>query len=390
MERDSKLAYKILSSNIIVNSLEKYGLDIFFSKSAINIDGVKYCGCGVDSNLSLVIEKTKSEIIERACAYLVGGQCKTDLYMSECELDKRSYKYVSRNNFTSRKNDLVDNVSWVKYNAYGSEEVTYYPALYTYPNWVPRGNEIVSFKPDVTGLACHVNHSDAIISSLSEIIEREALVLAWNYRNYPKQPIKIDSANPVFNGIDVFTESIFTDIGVIYGIPVIICILLYEGLSFIGSSASSNSVSKASEDAYYEALQAFINYVDGSYDKVEHKSAPSTSIDHLIFGMNNTQLVKERLGSNKEALSGYRYASNIEDMGESIYRSFGDKYIYKNINMYKFDIGERVIVRSVIPSALKKINGMGRDNIVPKRIRRIESLIGEELSMNEFEPHPFG
>jgi len=85
-------------------------------------------------------------------------------------------------------------VRWVAAVDLGTEETVYVPAAMVYvPYFYHQGTDDGPIaQPISTGLACHVSPEEAMISGISEVIERDAFTITWQAKLAPPQ-IRIET-----------------------------------------------------------------------------------------------------------------------------------------------------------------------------------------------------
>jgi ribosomal protein S12 methylthiotransferase accessory factor len=92
----------------------------------------------------------------------------------------RSSQHLFRNQrFPFARWSAEDTLGWVQGQSLVTGEPTWLPAVFVFQPYSPRPGEPLWAPTISTGLACHCRWEDAVLRGLLEVLERDAIALAW-------------------------------------------------------------------------------------------------------------------------------------------------------------------------------------------------------------------
>lgn len=156
-----------------------------------------------------------------------------------------------------------DPIGWVRARQVESGDPVWVPAAFVYQPYQPASDEPLIAPSLSTGLACGTDHTNAVIAGLCEVIERDAVTLAWIGQI---QPPRIDVrdrelSDEVGTIIEMLNQRGFRwaafDLTTDAGVPVIAA--LVQGESPVGSIVSFGSA--CHPNAHRAMLKALIEAV---------------------------------------------------------------------------------------------------------------------------------
>ncbi|WP_447599798.1 YcaO-like family protein [Nitrospira sp. Nam80] len=159
-------------------------------------------------------------------------------------------------------------VRWAPATEVSSGRTWHVPAAMVYvPYYYSHGTEKPIVQPISTGLACHMSYSEAAISAICEVIERDAFTITWQ-AIWPRSQIRLDSLSEENTDIvdrlrKTGSTVIILDISMDVGVPTILSVLRSDSpeipaLIFAASAHPDpeQAVRKSLEEVAYTSIYA--------------------------------------------------------------------------------------------------------------------------------------
>jgi ribosomal protein S12 methylthiotransferase accessory factor len=201
--------------------------------------------------------------------------------------------------------DNETTVRWTPAKDLGTGEICYVPAARVFMPYVyqlPLGDAAID-QPISTGLACHVSWTEAALSGIYEVIERDAFMLVWQSMIAPPQ-IRIETLSDENRDlVDRFervgSSVVIFDITMDHGVPTILSVLRgyspSEPALVFAASASldpEEAARKSLEELAHTRRYSWIikKHVPRLRPSPLHHDNVNTQMDHLNFYVdeNNT------------------------------------------------------------------------------------------------------
>lgn len=231
-------------------------------------------GTGVDPVYGIAYIKAVMEAYERHtlnCRYFDRKECAGKLdgdYLDPNEYIPYSDFQIMENNFTRFSRE--DMIEWLQgYNLDGSQ--VYVPADLCFD--VPGENGILYHVANTSGCAAHFDIEAAELAALLELIERDAIMKTWFYRQTPNRikeetlpdDVRLRLQQYREKGVHVHILSLFCE----YAYVALVCSIDDDGPPYFvsGAAASFFSVKEAIKKAFDEWEASFT--FGGSTEEVE-------------------------------------------------------------------------------------------------------------------------
>jgi ribosomal protein S12 methylthiotransferase accessory factor len=157
-------------------------------------------GGGASSDRRLAVAKAIGEAIERYCAAIYDPE-----ELPLCSYESASFPCVSPSVFAlyNAKQyssigfpylpfDRFSPVRWRSATNLQTGKLCYLPAAIVYLPYSYGDEEVPIVQQISTGLACHCSFSEAAVSAICEVIERDAVTITWQAR-LPRRPIVLQT-----------------------------------------------------------------------------------------------------------------------------------------------------------------------------------------------------
>lgn len=373
----------------------------------------KFVGSGVDFKPEQASIKALAESIERYFLYTPDSNIlKHERIRENCMPENKWCTFldeqISNPEINYRKYVIEQVENWVSMLNLTTEQELLIPASLV---WLSAFSD--RFSPGISsGTACHFDKDQALLSSIYEIVERDAFTIFWESMTQPPL-IEIKSV-PFCENIQYIIEKLANkqfdvyifDITTELNIPVY-CVFIKSQLGirpYICVGASCNldrlaAISKAVIEAYQtwswmceEMLKTGISFSD-CLTKLRD---PEDMIMHpLLYTFEESQQYVDFIFSNTEKTA---YIENTDIISNklkqvlAILNNFG-------FEVYYLDIGNRItqnysllIARIIIPGLVPLSIGLYGKHYANPRIKKIPEIMkwrGHQNIALNLNPHPF-
>jgi ribosomal protein S12 methylthiotransferase accessory factor len=280
---------------------------------------------------------------------------------------------------------------------------TYVPAQMVYLGMQVKDKREIIFQSSSTGLACGMDESRAILSGLSEVIERDSFAALWQMRYSPRKLlITNDTRAQLLPGVqrtldhpslEVHLWDMTTDIG----LPVVLCLARSktDGTMSLGASAHLN-VEQAINKAVIEAMHGYVwgsSILTAGTPLPERKDIRNPG-DHFAYFLNpERRAAMDFLFENPATIqSSDPSLHQFSDVNQLISRltQMGHRALVVDVTSEDIASLGFCVVRALIPGLHPLLFGTDMMSLDTRRLQGIASYWGLRcVPQANSDPHPF-
>jgi ribosomal protein S12 methylthiotransferase accessory factor len=283
------------------------------------------------------------------------------------------------------------------------EAECYVPAQMVYLGMRVKDKREIIAQSSSTGLACGLDPHRAVLSGLSEMIERDAFAAMWHMRYAPRilRPSSAAMAR-LLPGVqralgDSVLEMRLWDLTTDIGLPVVLCLARnkVDGTMSLGASANL-SVEQAINKAVIESLHGYLwgQSIRTAGTALPERHAIRNPSEHFAYYLEpSRQGALDFLFSNVDVIdSDDPSLHRLPDMQDLIASLTVLGYRALSVDVTSADISSLgfYVVRTLVPGLQPLLFGEGRISHDERRLRRIAAHWGlPAVPAANLDPHPF-